>query len=740
MRILSRPFRPSLTALGLVLLIGGGAGALTPGLSASAATDAAIPPLLVTEITPDNLGYDNLEFFEVTNTTTMDIDVDAAGIGLTYIYVDSDDRSKDVPFDVPAGTVLPGEGTTVFWLDYRTNTVDTQAFTEADFRAHFASATDSVDAYPVVRVTGQPGMANGGDRGIRIVDGTGASISWALYPTGSVSVDTSAHFGAPATSESLSQELVQSRGVPTPGNPAPEPAPTPTPTPTPTATVTPSAPSNAATAPLQITEITPDSTNVGSADGFEFIELYNATAGPVNFADYTLNYLYPLADLTNSSTVRWPSTPTDVIIASGGALVFWIKNGQNDALTATEFNAEFGSSLTLGTDLVEVFSGGMANGSARGIEILTNTGFSVNTAYYNLDSVDDVDPNFGIQYGNDGSNPGRQLNLAKVAANPGTVFAAQVAGDLKIVADDNTPPVITDHTLGEIDPAQNFALSATVTDDVQARTVEVHLKSNIDTEFVATNLSTDGADGYRYDLQRVDLTGKRWYEYYFTADDGSTEANTPVVRVDLTGIDNSPVRLNLTDGQFVADSTTLSAAGDGSADGMTLSIDGQTVQTNPDLEFAPQFVFEVTAVNTFFQNGVRIGTDVLSIFDDGIPTGWETIATPVPLTYVKQGENLVVGVWAGSKVAPEINPNENNDDFQIRNPRLVLPDGRSLHPVGYTDPTLALNMGDSAGKLDFYDASFTIPSDAYMAVAHLWDTTTVEDGTHTVQASSGVAR
>ncbi|TFD63166.1 hypothetical protein E3T39_00185 [Cryobacterium suzukii] len=734
MRTLSRSFLPRLIALGLVLLIGAGAGA--PGLSASAATQVVIPPLLVTEVTPDNAGYDNFEFFEVTNTTTVDIDVAAAGIGLAYIFTDSDDRTKDVPFFIPAGTAIAAGATTVFWIEYTTTTVNTQAFTEADFRAHFATETSPADVYPVVRVTGQPGMANGGGRGIRIVDGTDASISWAVYPAGSVGVDKSAHFGAPTTSTSPSQELVQSLGTPTPGDPAPDTTPTPTPSPTPTAT--PTAPSNADTAPLQITEITPDTTNVGSADGGEFIEVYNATEAPINFGDYTLNYLYPLADLTNSSTVRWPSTPSDVVIAPGGNLVFWIKNGQNDALTETDFNAAFGSDLTMGLDLVEVFSGGMANGSARGIEILTNTGFSVNTAYYNLANADDVDPNVGIQYGIDSSNPGRQLNLGKAAANPGNVFAAQVPSDLKTVAADSTLPVIVDRTLGQIDPADNFALSATVTDNVQALTVELHLKSNIDTEFMTTNLSTDGADGYRYDLQRVDLTGKRWYEYYFTASDGSTRASTEVVRVDLTGVDNSPVRLNVTAGQFIAGSTVLSAAGESSTGGMTLSIDEQVVPTSLELEFAPQFVFEVTAVNTFFQNGVLVGPDVLRIFDDGIPEGWETIATPVPLTYVTRGNDLVVSVWAGSKVAPEINPNENNDDFQIRNPRLVLPDGRSLQPRGYTDPSLALNMGDSAGKLDFYDASFTIPDNAYLAVAHSWDTTAVADGAHTVQASNGI--
>lgn len=719
-----------------MLLIGGGAAAVTPPSSAATAIGDPTPQLLVTEITPDNVGYDNFEFFEVTNTTS--VAVDAGDIGLSYIYADSDDRTKDVSFVVPAGTVIAADGTTVFWVDYQTGTVDSQAFTVEDFRAYFATETGSSVAYPVVRMTGQAGMANGGGRGVRIVDADSASISWAYYPAGTVAGDESAHFSAPATSASLSQELVQPRGVPTPGDPAPGAPLTPTPTPTPTATAAPSEPSSADTAPLQITEITPDTTNVGSADGYEFIEVYNSTANPIDFGDYTLNYLYPLADLTSSSTVRWPSTPADIVIDPGSTLVFWIKNGQNDSLGATEFNANFGSNLTLGTDLIEVFAGGMANGSARGLEILTNTGFSVNTAYYNLDGVDDVNPNVGIQFGNDSSMPGRQLNLGQVAATPGAVFSAQVASDLKVVATDTTRPVITNHTLGDIDPAQNFALAATVNDDVQARTVELHLASNIDTDFTTINLSTDGADGYQYDLQRVDLTGKRWYEYYFTAGDGSTEASTPVVRADLTGVDNSPVRLNVTDGQFVSGSTLLSAAGDSGADPTSLAIDGRIVATNPELEFAPQFVFEATAVNTFFQNGVLVGTDVLAICDDNIPEGWETIATPVPLSYVTKGDNLVVSVWAGSKVAPEINPNENNDDFQIRNLRLVLPDGRSLQPDGYSDPAVALSMGDSSGKLDFYDASFTIPSDAYMAVAHAWDTTAVADGLHTLLASNGV--
>ncbi|KLD31571.1 hypothetical protein TB15x_23510, partial [Xanthomonas perforans] len=130
---------------------------------------------------------------------------------------------------------------------------------------------------------------------------------------------------------------------------------------------------------------------------------------------------------------------------------------------------------------------------------------------------------------------------------------------------------------------------------------------------------------------------------------------------------------------------------------------GATVATAPSLEGRPTFVFEATNVNYYFKNGVRIADDVLTIFNKGTE-GWETISTPVPLSYLSEVDDLTVSVWAGTKKAPEIDPDENNDDFEIRGLRLVLPDGRTLTPAGYDDPAAVLRMGDSAGKLDFFDA------------------------------------
>jgi hypothetical protein len=121
-------------------------------------------------------------------------------------------------------------------------------------------------------------MANGGNRAIRVVHTTDAgaeSVSWSLCPAGSVSTTTTAHFRIPGDIAQNGLSVLESAAA-TPGvvKPEalvalePEPAPGWNPKPDPALT----------TARLQVTELLPDSTNVGASDGYEFIDLYNASA------------------------------------------------------------------------------------------------------------------------------------------------------------------------------------------------------------------------------------------------------------------------------------------------------------------------------------------------------------------------------------------------------------------------------------------------------------------------------
>nr|WP_311200138.1 metallophosphoesterase [Microbacterium enclense] len=699
--------------------------------AAHAATSASPSPVVVTEIVADNTGADDFEFVEVHNLSDATVDLAASGISFAYSYDDSADRTRDVAMTAEPLVLAAGE-TAVLWVSYTSGSVDALARSVADFRAFHQVAED----VQVVRLTGQPGIANGGNRGIRVLQ-NGQLASWSHAPTGGFGVDLATQFRLPADVAEPRLDVLAVNAAPTPGEVAPEalvrPGATPSPTPTPTPEPTETAPGDTlvAGAPLQITEVLPDSTNVGGSDGYEFIEVFNATDAPIDFSDYAIDYLYPV----EGTVSRWPSVPADVVIPGRGSLVFWIKNGANDALRAEDFNRQFGTDLVAGTSLVEISSAGMANGSPRGVQISTNTGLAVNTAFYNLDGRDDTQADRGIRYtATEDAALQRIVDIAP--ATPGTVQGDQMATTPVAVPTDSAAPTVTDRTAATIMPGADFVIELALTDDVQVRTATLELRNDVDETPLRINLTDDGQGVFRHTVKAVDLTGKRWYAYAVTVTDGTNVTTAAERRVDIDGISSDPVRLNVEDGQFVRGATEVVASGDAYPSPLTLSIDGAQVDTTASLESRPVFVFETTNVNYYFKNGVRIGDDVLAIFDKGT-VGWETISTAIPLDYLERGGDLTASVWAGTKKAPEIDPDENNDDFEIRGIRLVLPDGRTLTPAGYDDPTAVLRMGDSAGKLDFYDARFTIPEDAYTAVAHTWDTTARADGEVVVSATDG---
>ncbi|WP_458116220.1 calcineurin-like phosphoesterase C-terminal domain-containing protein [Arthrobacter sp. D2-10] len=253
------------------------------------------------------------------------------------------------------------------------------------------------------------------------------------------------------------------------------------------------------TAPLQITEVTPDTSNMGGADAFEFIEVYNASSESVDFSDYTLRYLYPRVDLSNSNVVDWPAKQRNVSIAPGATLVFWIKNGRNDSLTDVDFNAKFGTSLVMNENLVEIFTGGMANGSPRGLEISTNTGFGLNRAYYNLDGADNTVPDQGIHYAVNPDDPTRQTLITTAPATPGEVTPDQVPSGLVVLPPDSIAPSVTDTTAGSIDP---MAPPGVLTLDIK--------NTEVRERFTATG--DDGTDQMALGINSP--TYRAWFDQY----------------------------------------------------------------------------------------------------------------------------------------------------------------------------------------------------------------------------------
>lgn len=709
---------------------------------------AGSTPLLVTEIAPDGAGYDDFEFVEITNTSATDLDLVAEGVRVEYTFVDdaTGDAGRDKPLALSEdiATIAAGD-TAVLWLQYTSDTVDSFAHTDEEFR----SAVGAVADVPVFHLSGQPGMANGGNRGIRLVDADGATLTWSFYPARTSTPDASTHFGVPAE-DSLGARVHADLApytagtvdpaqleAPDPGEPTPE-VPEPGPTP-------PTDPELEAPI-LQVTEVAPDTANVGGADAYEFIEVYNGSDAPVSFTDFTINYLYVDANHIVTNSALWPAEPSDPVIQPGRTLVLWIKNAQNGALTVTDFNAHFGSRLVAGADLVEIHSGGMANGGLRGLQVQTNSGHPISRADYmnNDQTVVDRPIQYRWESGTD------QTLVGVGVATPGYVAPDQVPAGLVATPVDDTAPTITDLTGSTDAPdTDGLALDFEVTDDQQVRTVEVTIDTDVD-EPATRLLEFDGPDRYGYVIPAVDLFGKRWVEYTVRATDGANEAIVGPVRIDLQEGAPDPVRLNLTDGQYAGGTTRVTATTEGDPAGLAIDIDGTAIaETVPSLETAPLFAFEATNTDAFFRNGVRLGDEVLHVFDEGFYDRTETVSTEIPIEAVVEDGRLTVGIYAGTKAWPEPDPNENNDDFAAFNPRLALPDGRVLRPstcrtgaegseeveVPCPDPAGRIGFSDTA--LVYFLATFDVPDDAFTSIAHLWDTTTLPDGEHQVRATGG---
>ncbi|MBC7723399.1 MAG: cell wall protein, partial [Burkholderiaceae bacterium] len=684
---------------------------------------AAEWPLVVTEIQPDNSGADLYEYFEVVNTTGEDISIGDDGHRLVYTYADSDDRSVDLAWGIAAGTVIPANDVVVFWLNYGSST----NLTDDQFRSYYGT-TDDVD---LVRATGLSGFANGGNRGIRIIGPDDATVGWSFSAAGTFSAGSGNEFSVPDVRGERAMPVHTTFASPTPG--------TVDPATLMSALIRPSD-SDLVTATLQVTELMVNSANVGGGDAFEYIEVYNASDAPVNWTDYTIRYLYPLADLSNSSTTLWPSVPRAAEIVPGETIVLWVKNGANDALTEADFNAEFGTGFTLGNDLLELFVGGMANGAPRGIEIITNTEISQSRAYYNLAGAADVRENQAIHFASVSDDTALQAISSIGDPTPGSVGETQVPSTLKVVPADAVPPVIDNRTPSSFEPGEAIEFTAVVTDNAQVRTVSLELANDVDGDMGARNL-VPGPDGlYRVSVTAVDTVGKTGFSYRLTASDGTQTADSGQLTV-ATAQAADDVRLSLRDGEYVAGTVVVSAAGEVHPPTIGITIDGAPFAAQPELEASPVFAFEATATDAYFRNGVRLvdsgeAGPILTVFDEGFYGDVVTVPSDIPLDRVNPGASLSVRVYAGTKAAPEIDLDENNDNYSITNLRMILPDGRTLRPAEGYAPDAYIALGDSGSASDFIEATFAVPDDAFTAIAGEWDTTTVADGVHRMAADS----
>ncbi|WP_159067846.1 lamin tail domain-containing protein [Paenibacillus ihuae] len=510
----------------------------------------------------------------------------------------------------------------------------------------------------------------------------------------------------------------------------------------------------AAVPPLLVTELLPNSTNVAgtSSDAFEFIEVYNNTDQPLDFKNYKL--FYRDTDKGASADVKWPSTQESFLIPAQQSVVFWVINSANAGYKASDFNAAFNTSLVEGTNLFLIKSNGMANSGRRAIVIKSNTEKEISAAYYDADTIynggtkgDETKENKALLYKYPANGSSRMLKISSGAAapSPGTTEPAQVPGIPVHIEPDNEAPTVNDLTgVTEVDQSASLDLRAFVDDNMEITSVEVRVASDKQPDYVSHNLAQDYNDNlYHFKLTSADLIGRNEIRYYFVVSDGTQETETPEMKVAVTGgPDQSALRLNVKDDALLHGAVTVKGtSANASAAELGLSIDGKVMdsqQTYSTLENDAYFVFEAKNVDYYFKNAVTMGPEelgdqsILYTFLDPI-TSYTTLSFPISADRLQAGADNVIYIRAGSKSSPfDPRPEENKDDFEVKNVRLLLADGTEIWDPSYSGRDKEIKMGDSTGKLPSIGFRFELKPELLRAKTFNWDTTTVQDGPHTI--------
>lgn len=536
--------------------------------------------------------------------------------------------------------------------------------------------------------------------------------------------------------------------------------------------------------PLVITEMDPNSANVGGADGYEFIEVTNVSDQTVDFSDaYTIYYSYP--EQGDAGDVEWGADQADIKIAAGDSAVFWIKNGSNDDLTDTDFNNEFDltgeHALTMGKDLFTIHSAGMSNSSARLMKISTKTKTLVSSAAYTADSSGSNT----LRYVYAGGTNESTLASIDQPATPGSVAPSDIRATAYTFPQNVTAPDIADSTPSTFgadeDVTFTFDVRCTGTD---VKRVTLYTRTSGESGYTSHNLvKAAGSDTYSYVMNKIDLIRKASIEYYVEASNGiGAPVQSEPKTIVGTDYDDSEVRLNMVDGQFLRGEQAIRATGADKDARPSISIDGEPVgveSMTASLESEPYIAAEITQTDIFFYNSFTRKLDiqgtpsesdwqenVIGSFDDGTYGDTATVSFPVPLDMVEDN-TIKMYMNAGTKSSATdilsdgtVN-SENADNYQASNIRLVLPDGTTLHASKATagvspgtagkvteedvteevaNPANSIKIGDSSGQYEYILLEFEIPETSVAANQYLWDTTTVADGEHTVSAEFGANR
>ncbi|NLK78236.1 MAG: hypothetical protein GX284_11135 [Clostridiales bacterium] len=240
-------------------------------------------------------------------------------------------------------------------------------------------------------------------------------------------------------------------------------------------------------------------------------------------------------------------------------------------------------------------------------------------------------------------------------------------------------PTINNQTVAEFQNDEGVTFSVQASSSMgSVKRVVLQVKDNTMEEYENYNLLKNGdSDVFQKSMEAVDLYGKKYFDYRFIISDGFHAVVTEEKRITSTSSQEDTLRFEMEknqykseDNQYLSGETSIITTGDQ----FLLDEKDITAETVSSIAGNAKILIDVSQTDTFFKNAIAIGDNVIGIFNEGTYENWATVGYDVDASYFVKGDSLTIDIHAGNKANPLEHNEENNDDFVVKNIRLVLPD------------------------------------------------------------------
>ena len=536
---------------------------------------------------------------------------------------------------------------------------------------------------------------------------------------------------------------------------------------------------------VYVTEIRPNdvsrkSTYGSSSDFMECLEVVNTTDAAID-----LNTQYNVVYATkeghrkvlelhkySSSATNYLGSTSGCTVPAGGTAVLWCfrYTGITDYTsfpTLTQFRNAYGISSS--TPVYIFANQNSFNNSNRALEVfkVENGGLGQLISTYSYIGASDVPDNTSVHLAINPDGPEMLINAAATASTMGTVSAAQLNyvtdyGDAihMHLADGNTVPTSI---------MQGQEIRVNFWYDFNSRTPRT--ATNTYYRLDGTGDWIQSAFGgirvpntYESIISAYDLFDHDYVEFYVVNENSIRQTVTDIYKVDIVGLNEvSGIRTNITDGESVSGTVSITANDGGTNSATKIYIDGKQYTTKAMMEDGAYFTFTTDGVDAYFKNVITTtNNELVHAFGQ-----WLTINLSSQVVHVdnslftssSSAYKVTLRFWAGTlgtSVDEYLTPSANREDFKVSNLQLKLPNGNTYLPsaigpssYGGVDTSAKTNLstaldavhsiGDSSKMCPYMDVTFSVPTSAVNAVGVSVDTTKLSDGQHTLKVTNGTS-